>query len=327
VAAGVLFVLVEGLVFGQSRYNPATSYNAMFTNVNGLRNGNFVRVAGVEVGKVTGITVNPDATVLVKFGADPKVALTETTGAQIRYDDLIGGRYLQITEGAPGARRLHSGQTIPVSRTKPPLDLDAVTGGFRPLLQGVNPDQLNALSNQLMTAFVGEGPTLQLLLGQASVVTNTLADRDLLIGEVVTNLDVVLGTLGPQGDQLDKAITSFSSLVSALAARKSDISGALAQVNAASGSVADLLRQAREPFKNVVHQTDRLSENLLAQGEYLDQVLDQLPDTFQALLRQGMYGDYFQFYVCNAMLKLNGKTGEPTYLPLTRQFTGRCLPR
>jgi phospholipid/cholesterol/gamma-HCH transport system substrate-binding protein len=295
--------------------------------VNGVRHGNFVRVAGVEVGKVSKITVNPDATVRVKFGADPTVALTETTRAEIRYDDLIGGRYLLLVEGAPGGRRLHAGQTIPVARTKPPLDLDAVTGGFRPLLQGVNPEQLNALSNAFMTAFVGEGPTVQLLLDQAAVVTNTLADRDLLIGEVVTNLDVVLGTLGPQSDQFDKAITSFSGLVGALAARKSDISGAVAQVNAASGSVADLLRQAREPFKNVVHETDRLSEDLLAQGEYIDQVLDQLPDTFQALLRQGMYGDYFQFYICNTILKLNGKTGEPTYLPLFRQFTGRCLPR
>lgn len=55
------------------------------------------------------------------------------------------------------------------------------------------------------------------------MVTNTLADRDQLIGQVVTNLNTVLGTFGGKSDKLDKAVVSPSELVDRLAQRKTDI--------------------------------------------------------------------------------------------------------
>ena len=66
-------------------------------------------------------------------------------------------------------------------------------------------------------------------------MTNTLADRDELIGQVIANLNTVLGSLGGQSDQFDKAVDSLSELVEALAARKTDISNAVAYTNAAAG--------------------------------------------------------------------------------------------
>ena len=47
-------------VFGQLRFGEKpTTYNAEFTNVTGLENGDFVRIAGVEVGKVKKISIQP----------------------------------------------------------------------------------------------------------------------------------------------------------------------------------------------------------------------------------------------------------------------------
>lgn len=314
-------------VFAQFRPGGGDVYTAEFTNVSGLKNGDFVRVAGVEVGKVRDITINADATVRVTFSAGESVALTEASRVEIRYDDLIGGRYLALEEGAADNRTLKPGDTIPVTRTKPALDLDSVTGGFRPLLQGVNPDQINALSGQLMTAFQGEGDTIGLFLNQAAAVTNTLADRDLLVGELVANLDVVLGTLGGQSDQLDKAVTSLSELVGGLAARKTDIANAVAHVNAATGAVAGLLTQARQPLQKVVHETDRTAATVLLDHDYVDDLLNVLPDKYRALNRQAIYGDFFSFYFCDVLLKLNGKGGDPVYVKLASQSSGRCTPK
>ena len=132
-----LFVIMA--VFGQVRFNnDLNAYNAEFTNVSGLREGNLVRVAGVEVGKVQSITVNDDATVRVVFTAEPAAVLTEGTRAEIRYDDLIGGRSPALLEGAGSTRLLKPGQTILLDRTQPALDLDSVTGGFRPLFRRCN---------------------------------------------------------------------------------------------------------------------------------------------------------------------------------------------
>lgn len=323
----LLALFVTAAIFGQFRFGGGKSYNAEFSNVSGLKKGQIVRVAGVEVGKVQDIVINPDATVLVKFTADPSVVLTEGTRAHIRYDDLIGGRFLALEEGAGGAKILNPGQTIPLARTEPALDLDSVTGGLRPLIRTLKPDQVNALTGQLITALEGQGTTIGSFLDQAAAVTNTLADRDLLIGQVVDNLNVVLGSLGGQSDQLDKAVTSLSELIHGLAARKTDIANAVAYTNAAAGSVADLLNHAREPVKKVVQETDRAATIAVADHDYLDNLINTLPDKYRALDRQAMYGDFFSFYFCDIVLKLNGKGGQPVYIKIAGQPTGRCAPK
>lgn len=64
-------------VFAQLRFEPENTYRAEFNNVSGLKDGDFVRMAGVEVGKVSAITVQPNAVVLVEFTVNPAaVAMT-----------------------------------------------------------------------------------------------------------------------------------------------------------------------------------------------------------------------------------------------------------
>ncbi|WP_204802849.1 virulence factor Mce family protein [Mycobacterium riyadhense] len=319
------FLLVA--VFGEVRFGEGKTYYAEFANVSNLRQGKLVRIAGVEVGKVEKISINPDATVRVEFTADNSVILTEGTLAVIRYDNLFGDRYLALEEGAGGLTTLSPGQTIPLARTRPALDLDALIGGFKPLFRALNPDQVNALSEQLLQAFQGQGPTVASFLDQAAVLSNTLADRDQLIGQVVDNLNVVLGSFGGQSDRLDNAVLSLSQLVHGLAERKTDITNAVAYTNAAAGSIADLLSQARAPFSTVVRETDRVASIALADHDYLDNLLNTLPDRYQALVRQGMYGDFFAFYLCDVVLKVNGKGGQPVYVKVAGQATGRCAPR
>jgi phospholipid/cholesterol/gamma-HCH transport system substrate-binding protein len=325
VCAIAAFSLVA--IFGQLRFTSGNTYYAEFTNVTNLRKGKLVRIAGVEVGKVKDININPDATVRVEFTADQSVTLTQGTRAVLRYDNLFGDRFLALEEGAGGLKTLRPGQTIPVVNTEPALDLDALIGGFRPLFRALNPEQVNALSGQLIEAFQGQGPTIGSFLEQAAAVTNTLADHDLLIGQVVGNLNVVLGSLGGQSDRLDKAVTSLSQLIHGLAERKADISNAVAYTNAAAGTVADLLSQARAPFQKVVHETDRTAAIAVADHDYLDNLLNTLPDKYRVMDRQAMYGDFFSFYLCDVVLKLNGKGGQPVYIKVAGQPTGRCAPK
>ena len=113
-----------------------------------------------------------------------------------------------------------------------------------------------------------------------------------------------------------------------LADRKVDISNRLAYTNAAAGSIADLLPQARPPLqKTVAQSTDRAAGIVVADHDYFDNLLNTLPDAYQALARQGLYGDYFSFYLCDAVLKLNGKGGQPVYVKVAGQATGRCAPK
>jgi phospholipid/cholesterol/gamma-HCH transport system substrate-binding protein len=314
-------------IFGQLRFQKEQTYNAAFSNVTGLKSGDFVRIAGVEVGKVKKIQIEEDTTALVEFSADQSVVLTEGSRAVIRYDDLIGGRYLALEEGVGGTKKLNPGNTIPLARTSPALDLDALIGGFRPLFRALDPDQVNALSGQLIQALQGQGGTINSFLSQTAALTNTLADRDQLIGQVIVNLNTVLGSLGDQNKQFDKAVTSLSELVNGLEGRKQEISNAVAYANEAAGGVADLLAQARPSLKKVVGEADRTAGVVLADKDYFDNLLNTLPDAYQVLNRQGLYGDFFSFYLCDIVLKLNGKGGQPVYVKLAGQNSGRCTPR
>ncbi|MGB5112595.1 MAG: MCE family protein [Mycobacterium sp.] len=315
------------MVFAELRFGEETLYKAEFTDVTGLEEGNFVRIAGVEVGKVKNISIEPNALALVEFSTDKSVILTEGSAAAIRWADMIGGRYLALEEGAGGVRRLAPGQTISAVRTRPALDLDALIGGFKPLFRALNPDQVNALSGQLIAAFQGEGTTVNSFLAQTAAVTTTLADRDQLIDQVVTNLDVVLGSLAQRSDQFAKGIDSLSQLVHGLAERKTDISNAVAHTNAAAVTVADLLAAARPPVQKVVTEADRTAGVILADHEYVDGFLNTLPDTYRIMRRQGLYGAFFSFYLCDLLLKVNGKGGQPVYVKVAGQASGRCTPR
>jgi phospholipid/cholesterol/gamma-HCH transport system substrate-binding protein len=320
-----MFVLVT--VFGQFRFDARTSYHAVFPNVSGLKNGNFVRVAGVEVGKVTGMRLQRDGTVSVDFAVDKSVALTEGSTAAVRYENLVGDRFLALEDGPGPVRRLVPGATIPLSRTSPALDVDALIGGFRPLFRALDPDQVNVLSGQLLKVFQGQGATVTSVLAQTSALTATLAGRDQLIGEVIDNLNTVLGTFAERDDEFAAGLDSLSRLAQGLSDRRADIATSTAYLSTAAGSVSDLLAEARQPINDAVTQIDRVSGQVMADRDYVDDLLKTLPEAYQILARQGLYGDYFGFYLCDAILKLNGKGGQPVFVKAAGQDSGRCTPK
>ena len=178
-----------------------------------------------------------------------------------------------------------------------------------------------------MKVFQGQGGTISSVLAQTSALTTTLADRDQLIGEVITNLNTVLGTFAARDDQFSEGLDKLSQLVAALAERKTDIANGTAYINAAAASIADLLTAAREPIRDTVAQTDRFAGQIMADRDYVDDLVKTLPDAYQVLARNGLYGDYFGFYLCDAILKVNGKGGQPVFIKLAGQDTGRCTPK
>ena len=327
----VCLVGVFGLyaVFGQLRFGEKThTYKAAFTNVTGLEIGDFVRIAGVEVGQVKKVAIQPDTTALVEFTADDSVVLTEGSRAVIRYDDLIGGRYLALEEGAGGTKKLNPGDTIPLARTSPALDLDALIGGFRPLFRALDPDQVNALSGQLIAAAAGPGRHDQLVPG-ADRGADDHAGRP--------------GSADRAGDRQPQHRAGIARRPERpvrqgrrRARRTGEGPGGCASRTSATGwrtptprhaSITDLLAQARPAIAKTIHETDRAAGIVVADHDYFDNLLNTLPDAYQALARQGIYGDFFSFYLCDVVLKLNGKGGQPVYVKVAGQSTGRCAPR
>ena len=160
----------------------------------------------MEVGKVKKVElVEGDKRIRVDFPVDRSVQLYQSTTAQIRYQDLIGNRYLEISRGTgeSAERALPPGGFIPLSRTQPALDLDALIGGFKPLFRALDPQKVNTIASSIITVFQGEGGTINDILDQTAQLTDRLAESDQAIGEVITNLNTVLDTTVRHRDQFD----------------------------------------------------------------------------------------------------------------------------
>ena len=128
--------------------------------------------------------------------------------ASIRYLNLIGDRYLELKRG-DNDQRLPAGGTIPLERTEPALDLDALIGGFRPLFRALDPDKVNNIAQSIITIFQGQGGTISDILDQTGQLTSALADRDQAIGEVIRNLNTVLDTTVKHQQQFDDTVVEL----------------------------------------------------------------------------------------------------------------------
>ncbi|MFF3573998.1 MCE family protein [Nocardia jiangxiensis] len=319
-----LFAIV--VVFGKQRFESRSDYSAIFDDVSGLKSGQFVRIAGVEVGQVAKVSVTGNTRARVDFSLDSDVTLTTATRAQIRYENLIGDRYMELSEGPGPTDQVPRGATIPADRTASALDLDAVIGGFRPLFKAMDPGQVNKLSAELIATLQGEGGTIAGILDHTAQLTATLADRDQLIGEVVTNLNAVLGTVDNRDKQFDSLIDNLQLLISGISKQSQPVADALAHIGSASGSVASLLNVTHADITSDVTQLGQVSGNIDNDYDYVDSLLSRLPSDYARLSRLGLYGDFFSFYLCDVTLKVNGPKGDPAYIKIAGQRAGRCTP-
>ncbi|BDB39973.1 MULTISPECIES: virulence factor Mce family protein [Mycobacterium] len=329
----LMFSVMIIIVFGQIRFDRTNSYSAEFSNISGLRSGQFVRASGVEIGKVKDVELlDGGKRVRVKFDVDRSIPLYQSTTAQIRYLDLIGNRYLELRRGeGDGADKvMPAGGLIPLSRTSPALDLDALIGGFKPVFRALNPEKVNTIASSLITVFQGQGGTINDILTQTAQLTSQLAERDQAIGEVIKNLNTVLDTTVRHRKDFDQTVNNLEVLITGLKDHGDSLAGGTAHISNAAGTVADLLAEDRALLKKTVNYLDAVQQPLIDQKQQLNDYLHALPPALNHIGRAiGSYGDFVNFYSCDISLRINGlQAGGPVRtVRLFHQPTGRCSPQ
>ncbi|MBI3217236.1 MAG: MCE family protein [Mycobacterium sp.] len=323
----VVMVLLTGFLFvafAQVRTGSTNGYSAIFSNASRLKGGDTVRVAGIRVGTVSDVELLSDNKVKVDFDADRNIVLTTGTKAAIRYLNVTGDRYLDLLD-APGATRiLPAGSQIPLDRTAPALDLDLLLGGLKPVIQGLNPQDVNALTNALVQVFQGQGDTLESLMSKTSSFSNTLADNSQVIEQLIDNLRTVVATLGDNGKQFSEAVNKFEQLVTGFAQDRDPIANAVDSLSNGTASLADLLSQARPPLSGSVDQLNRLAPLLIEGKDRLDAAIQRLPGNYRKLARLGAYGSFIQYYLCGFSIRVTDLQGRTAVFPWFKQTTGRC---
>ena len=307
-ATGVLVATIGNLSLQGSK-----EYRAEFVDATGVVKGDDIRISGVKVGSVQDIEIVDRTRALVTFEVEEDTPLSGATHAAIRYRNLVGQRYIALTETIGDTARLQEGETIPVGRTSPALDLTVLFNGFKPLFQALSPEDLNQLSYEIIQVFQGEGGTLEGLLANTASVTQTLANRDQVISDLIDNLNEVLVNVGDRDQQLTRLIQSFRTFIGGLKDDRKAILGSLDQISALSVQTADLVSGIRKPFVQDIKNLRRFAGNVDANKGELDRALQVLPIKLQKVGRTAIYGSFFNFYLC----QFTGKVQLPG---------GRSLP-
>src|SRR3954447_15064969 len=330
-ATFVLGVTISNRTFGGS---PKT-YSAMFTDVTGLLSGDSVRAAGVRVGTVKSISVANQRYAKVTFTVDGDVPIHRSDELQMRYLNLVGQRYIAIVEKPGDSTRVPPKSVIPLQQTAPALDLTALFNGFRPLFHALSPKDVNAFALEVIKTLQGEGGTLADLAAKSATLTNTVADRDAVIGQVVNNLVRVLDTVQKRDTGLNQLIVQLQRLVTGLAGDRNAIAASLGNIDDLASNSALLLQQVR-PYlpgdlanlsglaknlnstkncpgylypttdKNkVTPRVPRFANNKCKGPNTLEEYLQRAPTKLIQIIRTATYGSFFNFYLCD--LEMTGE--------------------
>ena len=311
------------ITIGNLSFSGSTRYKAVFADATGLVKGDDIRVAGVKVGTVKDVAITDRTRALVTFSVEDGTQVTGATHATIKYRNLVGQRYVALTQEVGSAKRLDDGATIPIARTAPALDLTVLFNGFKPLFQALSPADINQLSYEIVQVFQGEGGTLESLLAHTASVTSTLADRDKIISQLIDNLSLVLDHVADRDKQLTRLIDSFRTLVGGLKKDRAEILGSLEDVSALSVETASLVDGIREPFVKDIRELRAVAGNIDANKAELDRALQVLPIKLNKIGRTAIYGSFFNFYLCEFQGRVNLPGGQA--IPVSYQTgSDRC---
>ncbi|WP_327729855.1 MCE family protein [Streptomyces sp. NBC_00487] len=280
-------------------FAPKDTYRAVFSDVTGLEEGDDIRVAGVRVGEVEGIRIKDRTLAEVTFTVTADRPLLTSTGAVVRYRNLVGQRYIALTEGAGDSTRLRPGGTIPLSRTQPALDLNALLNGFKPLFAALSPNDVNQLATEIIKTLQGEGGTVNSLLAHTASLTTTLADRDELIGSVIDNLNSVLKTLDERGGRFSGLLKQLRRVISGLSTDRKPIGKSVVSIGDLTEATSGLLHDARPPLTDDIAELGELTGTLNRNEKTVEGVLKRLPNKLTELTGTASYGSWFNFYLCD----------------------------
>jgi phospholipid/cholesterol/gamma-HCH transport system substrate-binding protein len=284
-------------------------YSAIFTDVSGLRTGDNIRVAGVQVGKVEKIAVD-GRQAKIDFTVKQSQPLLDTTMLKMRYQNLLGQRYIALEQGPKRGEKIAPGSTIPVTRTDPGFDLTGLLNGFRPLFDVLKPEDVNQLARTIVQVLQGEGGTVDELLQQTTQLTNFLADRDQVFNQVVTNLTPVLKDLNGQGDAINSTVSELTKLMNGLAKEKTTIGNSIGQISALINQTADFLVDARQPSILLVRSLRATAGMFVANLDMLKAAVNGFPKIVDALGRITSYQNAGNVYLCRLKVSVGGVTAN-----------------
>lgn len=286
------------------------TYTAHFNDVAGLHEGDDVRMAGVRVGRVASIELDRNRAE-VEFEVQNNQSVFTNTRASIKYQNLIGQRYLglELVEDSD-QQRMKAGSTLQ-EPSQDSFDVSALLAGFQPVFDTLEPEQVNQLSESLVQTFQGNEVSLSYTIAQIGEVAADFANRDQVIAAVITNLSAVMGDLSKQGEQMQELVTNLAGLIEGLNANSPALGAAVDSIGSATDRLGGLIGQIRPDVQSIGSGLQSTTSELIGVGAKLDQLAIDLPlflVHFPMVMGQGTY---LNIYACDLDVSIGGVLFPP----------------
>jgi len=270
------------LPFGRGTYTVAADFRQAFN----LFPGSKVRVVGVDVGRITDVAVAPGSDrVRVTMSVRDDIQLPRDVGAIIVPQALLGERYVQLTPSYSGGPELGPGAVIPLERTDVPAEFDEVLESLNTFLEGIEPEELGRLVVNLADVVDGRGEALGQTIDSVRNAIGALADTDEELVALATRLADLNETLATRDVAIGELLGDWNTLTASLVAERADIDAALSGLARMTRVVADVLEAHREDLDADIATVTRVGRTAVRNLDQLSVLLDGQAELFRGAER------------------------------------------
>jgi len=297
----VVLAVLAAKIGNLSFFTHRAGYTAELSDATGLQPGDDVKIAGVTVGQVTGVTVVRDHA-QVTFTLDDDVHLRSTTQVGTQWHNVLGQQFLYLYPGSNGPR-LAAGSTIPMSDQVSSADVGALLNSLGPLLGALHPQQANAVVESLASALQGNETQVDSLIANAATVSQSVGDVDTQVGQVIDQMNQVLGALSTRSGDLGTVVANLQTVASSLAGRNDLLDQTVTNLGQVAGEVASLEADTHGSLSGAIANLQAVSSMIQAHEAVLSQGLSTLGSGLAPYTLDTTYGQWFEIqtvYTCLA---------------------------
>ncbi|GLZ12333.1 ABC transporter substrate-binding protein [Actinomadura sp. NBRC 104425] len=247
--------------------NGQRTYTADFAEAAGLRADEEVRIAGVKVGKVTGLELAGDH-VKVTFRVDDEVRLGWKTRAAIKIKTLLGSHYLELKPDGTG-RLKH----IPRERTSTPFEVVPAVSELSERVDKINTQQLAKSFDVLSDTFQNSPDEIQAALQGLRRLSHTVASRDDELHELADRAKDVSQLLADRNQDFVKLLQDGDKLLQEVQARRAVIHQLLVNTVALTQQVNALIKENEAQLGPMLDNLEQVNKVLLRNQDNLDRML------------------------------------------------------
>lgn len=277
-----------------------TGYTAYFAEAAGLQPGNEVRVAGVVVGRVTGVSLAGNK-VAVAFKVKGTWVGNQTTAA-IKIKTLLGDKFLALDP--TGTQPQNPATPIPLSRTTSPYDVTQAFTGLGQEVSQINTVQLGRSLQTLAQAFSGTPPYTRSALRGLASLSQAIASRDSQLAGLLEGAKNVTGALAGENARFAKLLGDGNLLLAELRQRQAAIHALLTGTQALAVQLSGLVTDNQAKLGPALAALNQVTTVLQNNQANLKKAL-ALAGPYYRLLGNALgNGRWFDTYVQNLVLPL-----------------------